>query len=401
MMNIRAIPELGLCSGCGACTIICQNNAIYLKESVELNFPIVEKTSCIGCKKCLEICPGYDKYNRIIRNRSLDEYHISQKTYKSKYVIAYAMDNELRKQSASGGYITALLEVLIDKGIIDGAITLKQDLNNPLEYKSQIIRDIKSVKQTRGSRYYPASACVGLKELAHINGKFAFIGKPCEVQASRYLIRNSAKYKDKLPILISLFCHHTPTREGTFDILERFGIELEQIASIRYRGNGWPGMFQVIGKDKRILLMKQYREIWDKYLSRSMPLVCKLCSDPFGKYSDISVGDAWGFKDDSELGLSAVILRTSYGLGVHNISIQNKKISSVDSNEYDILRGQKPLLEKINGIDIIRDAYLLNYCANLDKIRKCIYIAQNEPRKLVKVLMASRALKKLLKTHKR
>lgn len=49
----------GQCSGCKACTKVCETNALELKESNRENIKVlfVEPEKCISCAKCVEICP--------------------------------------------------------------------------------------------------------------------------------------------------------------------------------------------------------------------------------------------------------------------------------------------------------------------------------------------------------
>lgn len=47
------IIEKNKCIGCGKCIAVCPVNAIYLKD----NKAFIDKEKCIFCGKCLSICP--------------------------------------------------------------------------------------------------------------------------------------------------------------------------------------------------------------------------------------------------------------------------------------------------------------------------------------------------------
>jgi ferredoxin len=49
------IVEETLCIGCGACTKVCNANAITLIN----NKAVIDPTKCIQCGKCVKVCP-YD-----------------------------------------------------------------------------------------------------------------------------------------------------------------------------------------------------------------------------------------------------------------------------------------------------------------------------------------------------
>jgi hypothetical protein len=71
-----------------------------------------------------------------------------------------------------------------------------------------------------------------------------------------------------------------------------------------------------------------------------------LCNDPFGNESDISVGDAWRYKDESNLGYSAVLLNTRQGIVYHNNGLQNDKIIEKETSIFSILNGQESLVSR-------------------------------------------------------
>ena len=279
-----------------------------------------------GCRMCLSICPGYDNYQRILtKNRdNSDEHDLAIK----KAYICHATDSTIRSESSSGGYVTALLTALLETKKISGVITLRPDATELFEYTGGLIKEVKQLKRAQGSVYHPVSTCEGLREVIGLEGQFAFVGKPCEVHAARLLISKKKGLQGKVPLLISVFCHHTPTRTSNRTMLRALKLSPDNMAVIKYRGRGWPGYFQVLGSNGECLFSSPYREIWDNYLSSGAPLPCQMCYDPYGQYADISVGDAWGFNDATGLGLSAVLLRTRNGEYYHNL-IQNWIISHV------------------------------------------------------------------------
>lgn len=46
------------CCGCGACSIICSQNAIELeKNSKGFLYPRFNEIRCVGCGLCMTVCP--------------------------------------------------------------------------------------------------------------------------------------------------------------------------------------------------------------------------------------------------------------------------------------------------------------------------------------------------------
>ena len=96
------------CCGCTACFHICPINCIVMKEDEEgFLYPNIDKAKCIHCNKCKEVCP-----NRNIENRNT----------RTQTFVGYYKDDEVRKQSSSGGIFSAIAEwILQQKGVVFGA----------------------------------------------------------------------------------------------------------------------------------------------------------------------------------------------------------------------------------------------------------------------------------------
>jgi coenzyme F420 hydrogenase subunit beta len=365
-MNVSLTKKLGLCSGCGACTVVCPFNVIKLVRTAELNAPQIEEAACSDCQLCLTTCPGYDNYQRFPfeTGDDIDE----SKQIIRKAFICHATDSTIRSESSSGGYVTALLMALLEENKISGVITLKPDVADPFEYSGAVIKDTDQLKCVQGSIYYPVSVCEGLSEVMKLEGQFAFVGKPCEVHAARLLSNNVKALNNKIYLYISIFCHHTPTRENNRAMIRGLNISPENIVKIKYRGRGWPGYFQVFGKNSKRIFCSSYRMIWDNYLSSGNPLPCKMCYDPYGQYADISVGDAWGFHDETGLGLSAVILRTDRGENFHSIVQQFNHLNCSETTLQQIFIGQPSLQTKKANKNLMIKAYELHRKASLREI---------------------------------
>ena len=81
--------------------------------------------------------------------------------------------------------------------------------------ESSLIEDWEDVDDLSTSIYYPVSVCSGLKELHEKTGRFAFVGKPCDVKALRKLQKENWPVYGKIVLVISIFLHHTPTSKST------------------------------------------------------------------------------------------------------------------------------------------------------------------------------------------
>ena len=64
------------CSGCGACRMICPQEAIELiKDEWEFEYPKIDVKKCIGCGTCVSMCPveaiSFDENGRAKINKDI------------------------------------------------------------------------------------------------------------------------------------------------------------------------------------------------------------------------------------------------------------------------------------------------------------------------------------------
>ena len=103
------ITDKSTCCGCTACKSICPKQAIIMKQDEEgFLYPIIDKTKCVNCGLCDKVCP--------IKNAK------EEKKEQHAYILQNTND-EIRRESTSGGAFTAIAEYIIkNNGIVYGAI---------------------------------------------------------------------------------------------------------------------------------------------------------------------------------------------------------------------------------------------------------------------------------------
>lgn len=97
-----------VCCGCTACKTVCPKQCITMVEDSEgFLYPKVDTNLCIDCQACVRVCP----------------FHNPAEEAKPKNVYAALNKNEeIRKDSSSGGVFTILAEKVINEGgIVFGA----------------------------------------------------------------------------------------------------------------------------------------------------------------------------------------------------------------------------------------------------------------------------------------
>jgi coenzyme F420 hydrogenase subunit beta len=193
------------------------------------------------------------------------------------------------------------------------AVSSKDSLRNEL----QLSRTKADVLRAAGSRYAPSSPLEKILELLEMGERFAFIGKPCDVAALRRYALHDARVNELIPYMISFMCAGIPSINGTYEVLEKLGINREQLKSFRYRGDGWPGMTRAESIDGIISEMN-YNDSWGNILGKYLQFRCKICPDGTGEFADVVCADAWygkdGYPDFTEReGRSLILTRTLAG----------------------------------------------------------------------------------------
>lgn len=140
MINIQNPQD---CCGCEACVAVCPQQCITMQENEEgFLYPVVDVSKCFECGLCNKVCPWE---------------HISGAPGPLAEPIVYAawnLDEEIRRQSSSGGVFTVLAEhVLKQGGIVVGASFVQ----NCTKVEHIIVDSLEGLPRLRRSKYVQSS----------------------------------------------------------------------------------------------------------------------------------------------------------------------------------------------------------------------------------------------------
>lgn len=312
--KLTAIVDAGLCNGCGLCATVVNKGKVAMAMSPEgfLRPGIKDELSEEENSLVAKICPGY-----------FLEHQPSEVPYNALWGpivnvrTGYAKDDEVRFRGSSGGAISALLIHLLESGKVDFVLHVAASDVDPLRNEVRLSRTRADVLKGAGSRYAPSAPLENLSQLLDLPGKFAFVGKPCDVAGVRNLARVDTRVNEKIAFCIAFFCAGVPSMRGTFEVLEKLGMERKDLAQFSYRGDGWPGKAKAIAHDGRVAEM-DYATSWGTILNRHLQFRCKVCPDGTGEFADVSCADAWYGKDgypefEEQAGRSLIVARTKRG----------------------------------------------------------------------------------------
>lgn len=366
------IKDKKYCCGCHACANVCPKHCIDMNADEQgFLYPNVDTKKCIDCGLCEKVCPVINQSNP------------------SKPIKVYAAkntDEEILKQSSSGGIFTLLAEKIInDGGIVFGA-KFDAEWNVVHSWTDTIdgisdFRGSKYVQSTIGNTYSQA------KEFLEQGRYVLFSGTPCQIAGLKKFLR---KEYDKL-ITAEVVCHGVPSPKIWNEYLN--SLQIIDIGTISHKDKrtGWRSYsFSIRDKDGKLIYTEKASE--NKYLSafiRNLTLrpSCFSCPSKSGKcLSDLTLADFWGIEyllphmDDNK-GTSFICVNTQKGIEIINqINIKLDDADYKKSIQYNLC------IEKSVNQPAAREKFWEDYMINgikaLPQIRK-----ENVLKRIIKRLL--------------
>lgn len=310
-MNILSEKAIRNCTSCQICSAVCPTSAIIIQLNNNGFYrPVIDDNKCIDCGQCVDSCYKFD--HRIIQTNSLE-------LSKIPVYAAYSFDNEIVKNTTSGGIAHLLCTHLISKGF--KCVGVAYDIKSETAV-NRIALTPTEAETFKGSKYIQSYSEPALKEIISIDktSKYAIFGTPCQI----YSIK---KYADKHHrndnfVFIDIFCHGCPS----VLVWKRYLREIykiipkEHINTILFRSKvrGW-GNFCVYAKGengKKYVGRKTNDGFFTLFFSNMVLndacYDCKLRGTY--SYTDIRLGDFWGKEYDMNTkGVSLVVTPTDKG----------------------------------------------------------------------------------------
>lgn len=346
--SLQDVVDYQMCTGCGAC-------AFYEADKVsminDVNQGLRPKGRLEESKASLEVCPGIGLEHR---EEELPEKRLSSLMGVWGPVLevweGHASDDAIRYLGSSGGAATALACFALESKKMGGVLHIAAKKDKPFENETVMSTSRDELLLRTGSRYAPASPCDGLAKIEKCESPCVFIGKPCDVAATKKLRMKNSRLNDNLGLTIGVFCAGTPSTKGTLEMIKNLQINnLSEVEEVRYRGKGWPGMAAVKVKGEAEARKLSYEQSWGEILQKFRPWRCHVCADHTGEFSDIAVGDPW-YREipEDEPGLSLIVIRTDRGRKIFKECLD---AGYIQANQVDpgLIERSQPNLLKSRG----------------------------------------------------
>lgn len=351
------VIDRDLCTRCGTCIGICPTGTISYTAGK------IADTGhrCMQCGMCTAVCPG--------QKFSMDQW--SEKLFCTKYDTeklfgtylniwnARSTDDSVQRQGGSGGVVTQILLDLLERHVIEGAVTIRNKENLPHIFEPCIADSKEQILASARSKYRIIPVNQVISELKKNGKKVAYVGLPCQIQGMRKAMEKNPWLEKQIVVLISLFCGFNMEESGTDYLIAKSGIKKEDIRILSYRHKkGEQTGFYLQGKDGKKFFINKHGYTFLNLLFS--PKRCWKCYDYSGEFADIAVGDAW----EKGQGFSRVIVRTKTGKEVFEQAVSRERIWAEPADETVIKKTQNKVVsykKRQIGIRAKRMKYFPDY----------------------------------------
>lgn len=280
-----------------------------LTDSEGFPSPVVDAAHCTDCGLCLQICPWQTV-------RGCEDRIIPPQVY-----AAWHLNQDIRRQSSSGGVFTALAEDILSRG---GAI-VGAAFDEDMVVRHVLVEDANGLARLRGSKYVqseiPDELYIQIRNLLNQGRYLLFSGTPCQVAGLNNFL---GKDFENL-YCCDLVCHGVPSPGWFKKYLYSLSKENSPVIQFSFRDKktGW----------KRFGIKKTWADgcstfeslYSDPYLASFLRNYCLRASCYACKFTttarqgDITLADYWGVAtkypeyDRDDRGTSLLLVNSKKG----------------------------------------------------------------------------------------
>lgn len=364
-MNQKILSEY--CSSCGLCASVFDSP--LEKDSKGYFHPNLDKMSTEEANNVAKVCPATSHYEKDLDGSMWGKYY--------NVYLGNSKDKSIQYKASSGGILTSVAMYLLDFKKVDGVIHTAVQEGSPYQTETVLSTTSQELISRSGSRYAISSPLLTIKQYLDSDKKYCFIGKPCDVVVLRNYLKMHPEYSEKIPYMLSFFCAGLPSNDAQKKLIHELGFHENEVETLRYRGNGWPGYAKAIAVDGAENEL-DYNKSWGNILGRDIMKICRFCLDGIGELADISCGDAWYLNEDGSPDFSEhdgrnvifarnengdSLLRDAYENGFIEVR-QYENIDELNNSQYHQYSRRATMLGQISGMRIMRKSVPL-YDRNL------------------------------------
>lgn len=254
-----------------------------------------------------------------------DSFQIRQ----SELYAGYWNDVSSRMQTSSGGIVSCILDDLLTRGVIQGALVSRiTSVDGKVNAVTTLAKTREDILQNAGSSYIDTPVLEKIKELKDTPGRFAVVALPCQIRAIRAMTSREPELGKKFSPIIGLFCRGNVNPLFYEDYFKLRGIETSEIDQVKILRGHTSGSVLITmkgGSEKSIpfMSMNTYR-----LAGVHAKALCSWCSEHMSEEADISVGDIFSKEyKQKPIKYSAFIPRSAESVELISDLIKRGKIN--------------------------------------------------------------------------
>lgn len=318
--SLEQIVTHGLCLGCGLCQSVAGRDYVemgWVDPPGRLRPRIKQPLRAEQQQAILRICPGA-RLDEPVDHRHSDDVKVDASFGPWMNVWkGHASEPEIHHLASSGGALSALGVYLLETNKVEFVLHVKASSERPMRSRVQVSTSRAEVLEAAGSRYGPVDPLSSFTEQLDKGVPFAVIGKPCDVSGVHNMRAHDPRVDELVRYTLAFSCGTFSDLQCSRWMLDRQGVPggEQNLSLFRYRGYGCPGPTRAVTLDGQIF-DEPYLEFWYGPHGWTHQFRCRICADPTGEMTDISVADAWpggGPTEEEWGGYSLFVSRTKAG----------------------------------------------------------------------------------------
>jgi len=294
---IKEVHDRGICQECGGCASFCSSadyNIIGFKDQYSPP-EYINKDKCLECGICYYICPQTHVLDDSLNiTHKFSEFSSMLIGYYENIYTCQATDKEFLEYGTDGGVVNSIINYLMEKKMIDGAIVSRTD--SPFSREATFADNKPDLIRSSGTKLDISTQLDEIQkfstythsipELNHYKfKKLAVVGTPCQLYTIRCMQDLGVTPSENIEICLGLFCYENFFFEKSqIEKFEKdFNIKFTDIKKINIKED-------VILKLKDNGIGEKLVHIPFNHLKNYMRPACNACNDFTNIYADISFG---------------------------------------------------------------------------------------------------------------
>lgn len=299
------VVEHDLCIGCGMCAGVCPKGTLQIQWNDYGGYsPQDTKSRCSeSCHMCLRACPFYDQddnedtiANELYGNIPGIRYKPEAGYYLNNYV-GYSNVADHRKNGASGGLATWLLETMLEKDLVDQVVCVSPVRGPEVLFKYVICNTTEEIRKCSKSAYYPVEMSEVIRHILNNDGRYAITVTPCFAKAIRLAMRDMKILRKRIKYIIGLGCSLAQSRYLAEYVCAAGGGDPFNVEEFEFRiktPEREPHDFGIRFASNIDTEQEKRGMLHLHSLFRAFSInACYFCDDLFAEVSDVMVKDAW------------------------------------------------------------------------------------------------------------